>query len=172
VPTILLGVFVYVVFVMSDHNAARSALSGGVALGLVMIPIITRATEEALRSVPAGLREAALALGFPRHRVTVRVVLGCARTALVTGILLAASRAIGDAAALLFTASGSTLWFQGLTTPTASLPWFIFANFNSSESNLQTDAWGAALVLLLIMLVISVGARLAVRTPAGGADAG
>jgi phosphate transport system permease protein len=172
VPTILLGLFVYVIFLSSYHDATHSALSGGIALGLIMIPITTRATEEALRTVSAGVREAALALGFPRHRVTLRVVLGCARGALITGILLAGSRAFGDAAALLLTASGSNFYFQGLTTETASLPWFIFQNFNSSYSNLQTDAWGAALVLLLIMLMISVGARLAVRSPADGAGAG
>jgi len=172
VPTILLGLFVYVVFLTSDHDATHSALSGGVALGLIMIPIVTRATEEALQTVPSGVREAALALGFPRHRVTLRVVLGCARSALITGILLAGSRALGDAAALLLTASGSNFWFQNLSTPTASLPWFIFQNFNSSYSNLQTDAWGASLVLLLIMLVISVGARLVVRSPLEGAGAG
>ncbi len=172
VPTILLGVFVYVVFLSYDHNATHSALSGGIALGLLMVPIVTRATEEALRTVPNALREAALALGFPRHRVTLRVVLGCARSALITGILLAGARALGDAASLLLTAGGSSLWFQGLNNPTASLPWFIFQNFNSSFSNLQSDAWGAALVLLLIMLVISVGARLAVRSPLDGAEGG
>ncbi len=172
VPTILLGVVVYVVFLMSYHDAAHSALSGGVALGLIMLPIVTRATEEALRTVPVALREAALALGFPRHRVTGRVVLGCARGALITGILLAGSRAIGDAAALLFTAGGSNFYLQNLTTPTASLPWFIFQNFNSPYLNLQTDAWGAVLVLLLIMLVVSIGARLAVRPVGDAAGAG
>jgi phosphate transport system permease protein len=172
IPTILLGLFVYVVFLTSYHDATHSALSGGVALGLLMIPIVTRATEEALRTVPASVREAALALGFPRHRVTLRVVLGSARSALLTGILLAGSRALGDAAALVLTASGSDFWFQNLTTPTASLPWFIFQNFNSSYSNLQTDAWGAALVLLVIMLVISLGARLAVRSPVDAAAGG
>lgn len=172
VPTILLGMVVYAVFLTSDHDATHSALSGGVALGLIMIPIVTRATEEALRTVPTAVREAALALGFPRHRVTVRVVLGCSRSALITGILLAGSRAMGDAASLVLTASGSDFYFQNFHTPTASLPWFIYANFNSAYTNLQTDAWGAALVLLLIMLVISVGARLAVRPAGNAAGAG
>jgi phosphate transport system permease protein len=165
VPTILIGVFVFVVFLTVDHYSALSALSGGVALGLLMIPIVTRATEEALRTVPQSVREAGLALGFPRHRVTLRVVLGCSRGALVTGILLAASRAAGDTAALIVTAGGSNYWFTNLNSQTAALTPFIFDNFNSAYTNLQTDAWGATLVLLLIMLVVSLAARWAVRAP-------
>jgi len=162
VPTIILGVFVFTLFLYVDHNAALSALSGGVALGVLMIPIALRATEEALRAVPSSVRESALALGFPKHRVALRVVLGCARGGLVTGMLLAASRAAGDTATLLLTAGGSSFWFQNLNTQTAAMTPFIFNNFGSSYLNLQTDAWGAALVLLAIMLAISLGARLAV----------
>jgi phosphate transport system permease protein len=114
---------------------------------------------------------AALALGFPRHRVSLRVVLGSARSALVTGILLAASRAMGDTATLLLTAGGSSFWFTSLTTQTAAITPFIFVNFGSSYSNLRTDAWGAALVLLVIMLAISLVARLAVRSPTDAAEA-
>ena len=162
VPTIILGVFVFTLFLYFDHDAALSALSGGVALGVLMIPIAIRATEEALRAVPSSVRESALALGFPKHRVALRVVLGCARGGLVTGMLLAASRAAGDTATLLLTAGGSSFWFQNLNTQTAAMTPFIFNNFGSSYVNLQTDAWGAALVLLVIMLAISLGARLAV----------
>jgi phosphate transport system permease protein len=162
VPTIILGVFVFTVFLYFDHDAALSALSGGVALGVLMIPIATRATEEALRAVPSSVRESALALGFPKHRVALRVVLGCARGGLITGMLLAASRAAGDTATLLLTAGGSSFWFQNLNTQTAAMTPFIFNNFGSSYVNLQTDAWGAALVLLGIMLAISLGARLVV----------
>jgi len=128
-----------------------------------MIPIAVRGTEEALRTVPTELRESALALGFPRHRVTVRVALGCARGGLVTGMLLAASRATGDTAVLLLTAGGSSFWFQSFTTPTAAITPFIFNNFGSPNVNLQTDAWGAALVLLGIMLLVSLVSRLFVR---------
>jgi phosphate transport system permease protein len=170
IPTIILGVFVFVLFIYFDHNAALSALSGGVALSVIMIPIVTRATIEALRSVPTGVRESATALGFPRHRVTVRVVLGSARSALVTGILLAASRALGDTAALLLTAGGSSFWFSSLNTQTAALTPFIFANFASSYQNLRTDAYGAALVLLAMMLGISLVARLAVRSGAAAPE--
>jgi len=172
VPTILIGVFIFVIFLYVDHDSALSALSGGVALGVLMIPIVTRATEEALHTVPQAVREAGLALGFPQHRVTLRIVLGCARSALVTGILLAASRAAGDTAALLVTAGGSNFWFTNLNSQTAALPPFIFQNFSSGYSNLQTDAWGATLVLLLIMLVVSLGARLAVRSPLDPAEGG
>jgi phosphate transport system permease protein len=135
-----------------------------------MVPIVTRATEESLRSVPNAVREAALALGFPRHRVSLRVVLGSARSALVTGILLALSRAIGDTAVLLLTAGGSSFWFTNLNTQTAALTPFIFENFGSDYQNLRTDAWGASLVLLAIMLGISLVARLAVRSRASAMD--
>ena len=167
VPTIITGVFVFSVMLYADHDAALSALSGGIVLGVIMIPISIRGTEEALRSVPSSVRESALALGFPRHRVTLRVVLGCARGGIVTGMLLAASRAAGDTASLLLTVGGSSFWFQSFTTPTAAMTPFIFANFGSSYANLQTDAWGAALVLLGIMLAISLGTRLAVPEGAG-----
>jgi phosphate transport system permease protein len=172
VPTIILGVFVFTLFVYFDRNAPLSALAGGVALGVLMIPIAVRGTEEALRAVPNGLRESALAIGFPRHRVALRVVLGCARGGLVTGMLLAASRAAGDTAAILFTAGGSSFWFQNLNSPTAAMTPFIFNSFNAGYSNLQTDAWGAALVLLAIMLVIGIGARLAVPEASESAEVG
>jgi phosphate transport system permease protein len=170
IPTIILGIFVFVLFLYFDHDAAISALSGGVALSVIMIPIVTRASAEALRSVPTGVREAARALGFPRHRVSLRIVVGSARSALVTGILLAVSRALGDTAALLFTAGNSTFWFANFTTPTAALSPFIFENFSSSYDNLRTDAWGATLVLLVMMLGISLGARLAAGSRASAAE--
>lgn len=162
VPTVILGVFVFTLFLYFDHFAALSALSGGVALGVLMIPIAIRATEEALKSVPHALRESALALGFPKHRVTLRVVLGCARSGVVTGLLLAVSRAAGDTATLFLTAGSSNYWFQGFNTETAAITPFIFNNYGGPYLNLQTDAWGAALVLLGIMLAISLGTRLVV----------
>jgi phosphate transport system permease protein len=170
IPTVILGVFVFATFIIVDHDAALSALSGGVGLGILMVPIVTRATEESLRSVPTAVREAALALGFPRHRVSLRVVLGSAKSALVTGILLAASRAMGDTAILLLLAGGSGFWFANLTTQTAALTPFIFENFGSSYQNLRTDAWGASLVLLAIMLGISLVSRLAIRSRASALE--
>ncbi|MCI4346171.1 MAG: phosphate ABC transporter permease subunit PstC [Thermoplasmata archaeon] len=170
VPTILLGVFVFAVFLRLDHDSATSALSGGFALGAVMVPLVARATEEGLRTVSTGVREAALALGFTRHRMSLRVVLGSARNAVVTGALLGLSRAAGDTAALFVTAGSSSFWFQGFNQPTAALTPFIFTNFGSEYANLASDAWGAALVLLLMMLLISVGARWVVRSRSVGAE--
>jgi len=169
VPTIIIGVFVFTLMLTVDHDSTLSALSGGIALGVLMIPLAVRTTEEALNAVPTGLRESALALGFPRHRVSLRVVLGCARGGLITGILLAVSRAAGDTATLIVTTGNATMfWYQGLGQPVGAMTPFIFNNFGSTYSNLQTDAWGASLVLLGIMLAISLGTRLAVP---GAADA-
>jgi phosphate transport system permease protein len=164
IPTIIIGVFVFTLFLYFDHDATLSALAGSVALGILMLPIAARATEEALQTVSATVRESALALGFPRHRVTLRVVLGASRGALVTGLLLAASRAAGDTATLLLTAGGSSFWFTNLNTETAAMTPFIFNNFGSNYANLQAAAWGAALVLLAIMLVIALAARLVVAS--------
>lgn len=160
VPTILLGLFAFALFFALDADYAVGAIVGGFALSVMMIPIVTRATEAALLAVPTGVREAGLALGFARHRLTLRVILGCARNGLITGVLLSMSRAAGDTAALLLTAGYSIYWIQGGNTPVAALSTFIFANYASSQSNLQEAAWGAALVLLLVMLVISLITRL------------
>ena len=170
VPSILIGVFVFALFLRVDPLDARSALSGAAALSLLMIPIITRATETALGTVSREVREAALALGFPRHRVTTRVVLGNCTGAIVTGNLLALGRAGGETAALVFTAGTSNYWFSSLHAPIAALGPLIYDNLTISIApNWTIDAWGAALVLLLIMAALSLAARLALRgrVPAG-----
>jgi phosphate transport system permease protein len=172
IPTIIIGVFVFTLFLYFDHDATLSALAGSVGLGVLMLPIAARATEEALGTVSSSVRESALALGFPRHRVTLRVVLGASRGALVTGLLLAASRAAGDTAVLLLTAGGSNYWFTNLNTETAAMTPFIFNNFASNSVNLQTAAWGASLVLLAIMLAIALAARLVVAGRADWSDSG
>jgi phosphate transport system permease protein len=170
IPTVILGVFVFALFFYLDPYTALSALAAGVGLGFLMIPVVTRASEESLRAVPAGLREAALALGFPKHRVTVRVVLGTAKTGLVTGALLGASRAAGDTAIVLLTAGFSTFWFTNLDQQTASVPVFIYQNLDSPYGNLREAAWGAALVLLAMMLLISFASRVVVRSPTDRAE--
>jgi phosphate transport system permease protein len=170
VPTILIGMFALVLFLTFDHNSATSAYTASFALGIMMLPIVTRATEEALRTVPLSVREAALALGFPRHRVTLRVVLGSARNALVTGVLLALSRAAGDTAALILTAGYSQVWFHGLNQPIAALTPLIFNNFSQVYGNWQEDAWGATLVLLLMILVLNLIARLVFGRKVGTAE--
>jgi phosphate transport system permease protein len=170
VPTILIGMFALALFLMYDHDSATSAYTGSFALGVVMLPIVTRATEEALRTVPVSVREAALALGFPRHRVTLRVVLGSARNALVTGLLLALSRAAGDTAALILTIGYTNAWFQGPNQPIAALTPLIFNNFSQVYGNWQEDAWGATLVLLLLILVLNLIARVVFGRRVGSAD--
>jgi phosphate transport system permease protein len=168
VPSILIGVFVFALFLRYDRLDAQSALAGGAALALLMVPLISRATEVALRSVPASAREAALALGFPRHRVTTRIVLGQAKGALLTANLLALGRAGGETAALVLTAGTSSYWFAGLHAPIAALGPLIYDNLTVAVApNWTEDAWGAALVLLLIMAALTLVARLAVREPSG-----
>jgi len=169
VPTILIGVFVFGLFLQFDRLDARSAIAGAVALSVLMLPIVAKATETALGTVSRTVRESALALGFPRHRVTVRVVLGSCRSALVTGSLLALMRAGGETAALIVTAGSSQYWLQSLHSPTAALAPFIYLAWTSfSSRNYTIDAWGAALVLVLIMAVVSLAARLSLRTETAG----
>jgi phosphate transport system permease protein len=165
IPSLLIGVFVFAMFLQYDRIDVYTVLAGGIALSVLMLPIVARATETALQSVPASVRESALALGFPRHRVLLRVVLGTARSALVTGYLLALGRATGETAALLFTVGWYTYGFTGWNHPVASLAPFIYeALTNGSFPNWVTDAWGAALVLLLIIFGVTLAARLALRT--------
>ncbi len=173
IPSILIGIFVFILFVTYDHNYSTSAYSAAIALGLVMVPIVTRSTEEALRAVPASVRESALALGFPRSRVAVRVVTGCARGGLVSGSLLAVARAAGETAAVLFTAgAGSTYLVNSgsLNGQIGTLPTLIYTLGQTGYSNWQESAWGAALILLLIMLGISLTVRLGLRRPLGAAE--
>jgi phosphate transport system permease protein len=172
IPSILIGLFIYVIVFAGNRNLVNTGWAGALALSLLMIPIITRTTEEGLRLVPIGLREAALGLGFPRHRVTARIVLGSAASAIVTGILLGVARAAGETAALVLTAGSSNYWFQGLNAPVAAMAPYIFTYFQTTYSNWQEDAWGAALVLLGLMLVVSMAARMAFRPRGSGADAG
>jgi phosphate transport system permease protein len=169
IPSILLGVFVFTLFLHYDRLDAQSALAGAAALALLMVPLVSRATEVALRTVPTHVREGALALGFPRHRVTTRIVLGNSKGAIVTGNLLALGRAGGETAALVLTAGTSNYWFAGFHAPVAALGPLIYDNLTvATAPNWTADAWGAALVLLLIMAVVSLAARLALRGPDGG----
>ncbi len=174
IPSILVSLVVFVGLLQVDRTYAQTLLSGGIALSILMIPLVTRTTEGALRSVPVGVREAAIALGFPPHRVTLRVTLGTARSGIITGILLAAARAAGDTAALLFTAGWWAFWSPGLNRPVASLAVLIYNNLSnySTYPNEIVDAWGAALVLLIIMIGISLVARLGFRSAHLSADGG
>jgi phosphate transport system permease protein len=161
VPSIVTGVFVYTLIVLPMRQF--SALAGGIALGLIMIPIVTRTTEEMLRLVPHSLREGALALGAPQWRVTTGVVLPAARSGIATGAMLAVARVSGETAPLLFTAFGSRFFNVYLDQPIASLTVQIFNYAVSPYDEWHAQAWAATLVLMTLILVINVTVRLLTR---------
>lgn len=166
VPSIIVGAFVYTYFVLyapsiplSPVIVIPSAVAGALALAFIMIPIVTRTTEEALTIVPISMREAALALGIPKWKSSLRIVLIASLPGTLTGILLAVMRAAGEAAPLLFTAAGSNYYLQGLNTPTGALPLIIYTFALSPASNWHEVAWGATLFLLILVLVANVLSR-------------
>lgn len=161
VPSIVTGVFVYTLIVIPMRQF--SALAGGVALGIIMIPIVTRTTEEMLRLVPTSLREGALALGAPQWRVTTGVVLPAAASGIATGAMLAVARVSGETAPLLFTAFGSRFFNVYLDQPVASLTVQIFNYAVSPYDEWHAQAWAATLVLMTLILVINVTVRLLTR---------
>ncbi len=161
VPSIAVGIFVYTLIVLATKSF--SALSGGVALAVLMLPTVTRTTEELLRLVPESLREAALGLGVPKWRATLRVVLRTAAPGIATGVMLAVARVAGETAPLLFTAFNNQYWSQGLDQPTASLPVQIYTYAVSPYEDWHRQAWAAALVLVAMVLLLNVSARLLVR---------
>ena len=168
IPSIAIGIFAAALLV--QPLAHFSALAGAFAIGVLMLPIVVRASEAAMRAVPVDLTEAALALGARRGRVARSVVLRGAMGGLVTGSLLAIARAVGETAPLLFTSVGSELFNLSPLQPTAALPLVIYNNGTQALASQQQIAWGAALVLLLLVLLLSVGARLlASRLTRGGA---
>ncbi|MCI4350896.1 MAG: phosphate ABC transporter permease PstA [Thermoplasmata archaeon] len=162
-PSIVIGVFVYGLFVLYYPRIVFSAITGSIALAIIMIPIVARTSEESLRAVPHSVREAALGLGIPKYRGILRVVLPSALPAVATGALLAVMRAGGEAAPLLLTAFGNRLGFVGLDQPVGSLPPTIYEFGTSGASNWLADAWGASLILIILMLGISIVARLVLR---------
>ena len=167
-PSIVMGIFAWQFLVRPVGHF--SAIAGGVALGAMMIPLVTRTTEEMIRTVPASLREAALALGYQRWRVSLAVVLRTALPGIVTGALVAVARIAGETAPLLFTALGNQFWSTDLTQPIAALPLQIFTYAISPYDEQHALAWAGALVLIGLVLVISVVARFATRsrfTPGG-----
>jgi len=137
-----------------------SALAGGVALGIMVIPITVRSTEEFLRAVPGSLREGAMALGASKWKTIVTVVLPAASGGILTGMLLALARVAGETAPLLFTAFGNRFWSPGFEQPTASLPVMIYTYAIAPYDDWHRQAWAAGLVLLGLVLVANLGARL------------
>ena len=167
-PSIVMGIFAWEFLVRPIGHF--SALAGGAAIGAMMIPLVTRATEEMVRTVPQSLREAALALGFPRWRTSLQIVLRTAMGGIVTGVLVAVARVAGETAPLLFTAFGNQFFSTKLTQPIAALPLQVFTYAISPYDEWHAQAWAGALVLITLVLVISVISRFVVRSKHGRAN--
>ena len=161
VPSIIWGMVVYALVVVPMKGF--SAWAGGIVLGMMMIPLIMRTTEEVLRLVPNGYREAALALGIARWRTIAQIVVRTALKGIVTGILLALARVAGETAPLLFTAFGNRFWNHNLADPISALPLQIFAYAISPYEDWHRQAWAGALVLLLFIALINVTVRVLTR---------
>jgi phosphate transport system permease protein len=161
IPSIVIGITVYALVVRPMGHF--STLAGGIALGVMMIPVALRATEEFLRLVPDSLREAALALGAPRWVTIVRVVIPAASRGIATGLLLSLARVAGETAPLLFTALNNRFWSPGWLEPTASLPVMIFTYAIAPYEEWHRQAWAAGLVLLVLVLGTNLLARLLMR---------
>jgi phosphate transport system permease protein len=160
VPSIVIGIFAYTVVVLPMKHF--STLAGSLALGVMMIPIAVRSTEEALRTVPLVLREGALALGASKWKTIATVVVPAARKGIVTGIVLDIARVAGETAPLLFTAFSNRFWSPGWNQPTASLPVMVYTYAISPYNDWHRQAWAAGLVLLTLVLAANVVARLSV----------
>ncbi len=161
VPSIVVGVAAYGLVVIPMGRF--SALAGGVALAILMLPTIIRSTEEMVRLVPQSYRHAALALGAPRWKVTQQVVLPAARAGIVTASMLAVARAAGETAPLLFTALGNRFWSLKLDAPMATLPVFIFDYARAPYDDWNRQAWTGALVLVLLVTLLSAALRLTAK---------
>jgi phosphate transport system permease protein len=157
VPSIVIGIFAYSLVVHPFKQ--YSTLAGGFALGLMMIPITLRSTEEFLRAVPRALREAAMALGASKWKTIVSVIVPAAYRGILTAILLAFARVAGETAPLLFTALGNQFWSPGWQQPTASLPVMIYTYALAPYDDWHRQAWAAGLVLLGLILIINIVAR-------------
>jgi phosphate transport system permease protein len=160
-PSIVVGVFAWAWIVATQKHF--SALAGSAALAMLMIPMVLRTTEEMIKLVPNSLREAALALGYPRWRTSLSIVVRTTLPGIVTGSLLAVARIAGETAPLLFTALGSQYLSFDLDQPMAALPLTVFTYATGPYEEWHRNAWAAALVLIIVVLVLSLGARLATR---------
>lgn len=166
-PSIVMGIFAWQFLVRPVGHF--SALAGGIALGVMMIPMVARTTEEMVRLVPVSLREAALALGYPRWRTSTTIVLRTALAGIATGVLVSIARIAGETAPLLFTAFGNQFWSVAVDEPVAALPLQIFTYAISPYDEWHKLAWAGALILIALVLIISVAARVATRARFGAA---
>jgi phosphate transport system permease protein len=163
VPSIVIGIFAYTIVVLPMRHF--STFAGGIALGIMMLPVTIRGTEEFLRAVPSSLREASLALGATRWVTIARIVVPAASPGILTAVMLGLARVAGETAPLLFTALNNRFWSHGWTEPTASLPVMIFTYAIAPYEDWHRQAWAAALVLLALVLAANISARLLVRRP-------
>ena len=161
VPSIVIGIVGYAIVVLSQHHF--SALAGGVALSIMMVPTICRTTEEMLLLVPQALREAAYGLGVPRWRTTLSIVLRTATSGVITGIMLAFARIAGETAPLLFTTLGNQFWNLRYDQPTAALPLQIFVYANSAYEDWHRQAWAGSFVLIVLIVTSVAAVRYVVR---------
>jgi phosphate transport system permease protein len=160
-PSIALGLFAYALVVVPQHHF--SGTSASVALAILMLPVVIRTTESAVGLIPNGLRESGLALGLPRWRVSLQLILPAAAPGVITGALLAVARAAGETAPVLFTALGSQFLTFDPNRQMSTLPLVVFRDALTPYKDLQQEAWGAALVLVVMVLVINLGSRWVLR---------
>ncbi len=165
VPSIVIGIVAYIIVVVPMKHF--SAFAGSVALAILMIPTVTRTTEEMIRLVPHSLREASLALGVPSWKTTLRIILPSATKGITTGILLAIARAAGETAPLLFTALGNRFWSTDLGQPMASLTVFIYDYAKAPYTDWNRQAWAAAFVLICIVFLVNIIFRFVTRSRYG-----
>lgn len=158
VPSIVIGIFAYSLAVLPVRHF--STLAGGVALGIMVIPITVRSTEEFLKSVPISMREGAMALGASKWKTIATVILPAASAGIMTGMLLSLARVAGETAPLLFTAFSNRFWSPGWSQPIASLPVMIYTYAIAPYDDWHRQAWAAGLVLLLLVLIANVGTRM------------
>lgn len=161
VPSIVMGIFVYLWVVVPFRSF--SAISGGVALAIMMLPVIVRSTEETLNLVPYSLKEASLALGVPYYRTIIKVILPTGFSGIITGILLGIARIAGETAPLLFTAFGNPHWNLNITKPISCLPLEIYRYAISPFPEWHKMAWGASLVLIILVLVLNILSKIGAK---------
>jgi phosphate transport system permease protein len=172
VPSIVVGIFVFSLVLIWDPSIVFSVISGGAALAIIMLPVVVRTTEESLKLVPQSTREAALALGIPRYRSILQIILPNGAGAVVTGAILAIARAGGESAPLLLLELQPRVGFTGWDQSVVPVPLLVYLwGFTQDNANWQADAWGAAAVLILVMLTLSLAARFILHRRMSGVGA-